>query len=395
MRVVGAFRAHAREVASVVIVVGVVVSAATRLMPRHGSDDVAAARRDGSCIITVDSLAEPLGEAKLAVDELAVPGALREKPPWSGWVELDLKRLPLQSTSEDVRAVAARIPNGLVVAVYNGADAPIALKLAVRLRPGRYTADRMVFSEEVRRVERLQSCMASREGSVEKPGMLPPRAGAVYRFIDPAAAALRAYQRTRQHVAAVRTLNSTQYRRISSALSECPWLLTRLQASSRKPSTDMTLRSAHRGLLIVRHALALVNNAAGLRKVNESLADSLTADLESLEQSLSECSVAVMNLVVSSGVVDGEDGTQKATVTVYNAGGRTVNSVRLWVTGPEGCRIVPADAAVFRTLAPRQTVTASFAILASSSAASRSFVSHLDYQMLSAPAHLAIPVTGL
>jgi hypothetical protein len=301
--------------------------------------------------------------------------------------------------------------------MYNASPSPADLRLAARLGPGRYTVDRLAFGpteaggaasatdatvNHSPTIERLQSVLMKANGMTEKPGLLPPGAGAVYRFVNHASVAAEAYRRAMQGVSRLTGAAASQRRKLTSALRECPWLLTQAQKLLTRSDPEPALKALHRGLLTVRHAMALCTNAAGLGRMRKDRAAAIAGDLADLETALTECSVATLDLVPSARErPDPSDpqGSCKVVVAVQNTGALTVRAVRLWATGTPGRVVEPGDAAVFDSLRPGQAASATYRVTAPSeptsesgtdagSGSSAKILGHLAYFRASAPAHL-------
>jgi len=313
-----------------------------------------------------------------------------DAPPWDGWVSFEGQRIGVETDNAGLRAVAARIPDGIAVAIYNPGPKPIAICLRTALMPGRFMAERLVFSADGKRVERLQSA----RGVSEKPGVIPPASGAVYRYVNPMAKASSAYRRAMAGIAALKSVRADQSRRLASALRECPWLLTQASSSIGGSNPSNALASIHRALLIVRHAEALCTNAVGLRRIPRAAGEKIAADLASLEEALAEASMTALDIVPSAQWHrDTNDPVGVCTVTVKarNAGCETVSSLRLWATGEDGCRVEPADAAVFDVLKPGQSAAATFKVTVTGDSSVEKLAGHVAYYRKSAPAHLRLP----
>jgi len=404
---VRALRAHAKEAASAGIVAAAVAASIARALPVRQDGVIQGAGEPMRSRVVVDSTAPPVERLTTAAQALFGQG--HTDAPWDGWVWLEGARLKAEADQDAVRVVAARIPHGIAVAVYNTSTAPADLRIAARLGPARYTVDRLVFEpaevsapDRLPNVERLQSVLIEAVGMAEKPGRLPPGAGAVYRFVNQASVASEAYRRAMRSISQVSGAAASQRRKLTTALRECPWLLTQVQTLLNEKDPEPALKALHRALLTVRHAMALCTNAAGLGRMGKSRAAAISGDLADLEAALTECSVASLNLVPSAREQVDPDyphGRSKVVVAVHNAGALTVRAVRLWATGTSGRVVEPGDAAVFDALGPGQAASATFRVMGpaedasesgsgTGAAASEAIVGHLAYFRASAPAHL-------
>lgn len=390
-----AMRAYAKEVASVGILLTVALAALLRDTPPD---------RDAPIIVPPAIHADVTVDSTSVVQDHTTPavGVLPEKPeaaPWHGWVWLDGPRLEAASDVPSLRLVAARIPDGVAVLLYNPSEAPIAIQLATRMPPGRYTIDRLMFSGASRQTERLQSCALEKTGDVRKPGVLPANSGVVYRYVDHVARAAGTYRRAMQQINRLRSTSPTPYRRLAGALRECPGLLSRAQTAVRASDPEPGLRALHRALLNVGHATALCRNATGTRQVNKEHGALIEQRLSDLETSLVESSIASLNLVPSASArvsPNESDAGVSVVVAVRNAGTRTVNGLRVWATGDKGLSVEPGEAAVFASLRPRESVTAEFRVKANPSDGRAlatddilgCLYGHVAYVRASSPAHL-------
>ncbi len=326
-------------------------------------------------------------------------------PPWDDWANLDAKRVASESSHERVRVVASRIPDGLAVGISNVADAPASLRLEVRLPRGMYTIERLVLGDAGPRVERLQSAAVDTGGSIKKPGYLGPGTCAVFRFVNHASRASNAYRRAAQQSRAYRVVSASSSARLVSALKECPWMLNRISKLLAGEGAGEALAPIHRAILGVRHAQAVCGNMAASGKAATAMRDRIAAELDELESSLGECSVAALGLVPSAYVSE-NDGSTQVRLSVRNSGGESVSAVKLWLTGPRGCAVEPSLQAVFDVLRPGQTATADFtASMAGEPRANGAdtgqgapaglkgaLCGHLSYFRGQAPAHVRIEV---
>lgn len=340
-----------------------------------------------------------------AVGDLGLPPQDDGVPQWSGWANLDTKRVTARSTHEAVRAVASRIPDGLAIGIGNTAEAPALLRLEVRLPAGRYTIDRLVYGPGHVHLERLQSSAPDGGGFIRKPGYLAPKSGAVYRFVNHASRASATYMRAAQQARAYASVSSRNSARLMAALRECPWMLTQAARLIARKNPGEALRPIHRALLGIRHAQAVCGNMTAPGEAAARLRSRIATELDALEASLGECSVAALGLVPSADVEAGE-GRTRIRLGVRNSGSQSISAVKLWLTGPRGCVVEPSLQAVFDTLRPGQTVTAEFTAKtpgasADTQASARrapgdrtdgDLCGHLSYFRDQAPAHVRIAV---
>lgn len=404
MLIPSALRAYAKEVASVVLLLTVAATGLLHDTPSKSDAPIILppAVHAGVTVDATSGLQDPTSPAISVLPEEP------ETAPWHAWVWLDGPRLRAESDVPGLRVVAARIPDGFAVLLYNPGEAPIAYQLATRMLAGRYTVDRLVFSGSSRQLERLQSIGLAKTGDAAKPGVLPANSGAVYRYVNHVSRASAAYRRAMQQIAGLRTTSPTQYRQLSGAVRECPGLLSRAQTDVKSSDPDLGLRSLHRALLTVGHATALCRNATGARRVNRERGALIEKHLSALEASLVESSIASLNLVPSASarLSADRDGEMAFVVAVRNAGTRTVNGLRIWATGDDGLSVEPGEAAVFSSLRPREAVTAEFRVKVSKSDGRvrspedvlGSLYGHVAYVRASSPAHLrfaaAMPPLG-
>lgn len=384
-----ASRTLVREVASAVLLAlaaSVVLLSTLRNSQQETSHELTVA---GPVLLRVDAAREAQGPHEQASVVLLGDAAGRGEAPWHGWVWLDGPRLEVETEGNAVRTVAARIPYGVAIAVYNPTESPLPLRLSVTLPGGRYVAERLVFSDGGRRLERLQCA----RGHSEKPGMLPPASGAVYRFTNPMARASAAYKRCMQRIFELRSARADQARKLAASLRECPWNLTRGSAALARSDPREALSYIHRALLTVRHAQALCSNGVGLRRIPRRSGEQIAAELDELEAALGEASVTALDLVPSATRQHSpEDAPNvwRVCVTVRNAGTESIAAIRLWATGSSDCKIEPVDAAVFDVLRPGQAASATFKATVEADGPC-DLAGHLAYVRKNAPAHVRLP----
>lgn len=401
------YRVGAAEIASALLVLAALGAVLVQGVRDTENDQAPAPAAPVSASITVDAAAAPVEQNGSAVEALGLAPADGAPEPWRGWVWLDGRRVPSECDAPEVRVLATRLREGVAVAVHNPGAAPALLRLNVRLQPGRYTIERLVFGTEIARnatIERLQCGALEARGVIRKSGYLEPGSGAVYKFVDYARLAGASYRRVAQRVQKYRAVNATQSRKLETALRECPWMITRAGALMSRKDATPALRYIHRGLLAVRHAQAVCANAGGSGQAARAGREQIADELVTLESALGECSVAALGLSPSASVEVGRSaGVPPATdavsvwVKVRNSGPATVSAVKLWVTGPGSMVVEPSDQAVFGTLRPGQTAQAEYKVRRRSGdepneAAWSGILGHLSYYRDQAPAHVRIAV---
>lgn len=386
-----AVRTRARELASVVLIAAVASAIAMRRGPLQNGNGVQSEAAPSHAHITVDATAAATPQ-ETPVAQTLFGENIPEPLPWEGWASLDGPVLPVTVEGAELRVAAARTAGGVTVAVVNPGAADARFQLAVRLGAGRYLVERLTVADGERASQWFQPIRGDAEKPGAKPGALPAGGTAVFSYINPivrASAAYRSLSRLLNTPPASRTAAS---QRLRSALRECPWHLTRAERLLTQADSTPALDHVHRALLVTRHALALCSNSVGLGRMPAEQGRRAAELLTEMEDALGYASAAALDLVPGvrrSAEADGDG--QTVTVSARNAGRLTVSGLRLWVTGPDGCRVEPVDAAVFDTLRPGQTATASFTVHGLDAASAGDLAGHVGYVRRNAPAHLRVP----
>ncbi|NLI00641.1 MAG: hypothetical protein GX446_14235 [Chthonomonadales bacterium] len=400
MRVHRTYRAGVAEMASALLVTVAIVTVGQQLLTPDDGEPSNQTAPAVSATILVDYEKAATAVTAGSLNDLRLSDSHADALPWQGWVSLDGKRVEATSDHEAVHVAASRIPDGVAVAVSNPGAGPALLRLHVRMPAGRYTIERLVFGPDGSRIERLQSNALNSAGAIQKPGYLPGGTGAVYRFVDYASAAARAYRRALQHARSYRSVNSRQSAIMVSALREWPWMLTQAQKLLIRDDAVEALKPIHRALLGVRHAQAVCGNTPASGPAARQILDRMSDELLALENALGECSVAALGLLPSatSGTAEGRVSVD---VRVRNSGSHTVSAVKLWVTGPHGSSVEPSLQAVFDSLRPGQAAMAAFTATSKGVGATdgegsaigpSDLQAHLSYIRDQAPAHVTIAV---
>jgi len=344
-----------------------------------------------SVSVTVDATRPTEAAAEIAGDEwwngIAPSTALVR----AGWLTLKGRILPFACDSDAVMVAAIRTHDGAAVGVHNRTPQPVSLRLGIILPQASYSAQRAVRSGDSITVEALQSVRTAKAAPAYKPGLIPAGGSVIYRFINPLVRAADAYRSASAEIAGLRSGHPTQYRRLKDAIKECPWLLTQAQKLASLPNPDPAVSHIHRALLCVRHAQALTTNGVGLGRIPRAAGQRIAGGLDELEDALGDASAAVLGLVATAALsIDAEPTATRyhVTVSLRNAGSKTIRAVRLWAAGDENTVVEPSDAAVFPTLHPGQTVTANFQVHLPEGAADFPIYGFVGYMAHGAPARL-------
>ncbi len=323
------------------------------------------------------------------------PPASGSEPVWANWITLAGARLnALTGDEATVPAYAQRQPDGFAVVIVNHSRAKVQIRLDTRLSSGVWNIERFTFSptesETLPRLERLQSVVRDAAGSEIKPGSLSPGQAAIYRYTHRSAQVASAYRAVKSRAERVRRGHPAVYRRLRPPLEECSAHVERILNGSAAKQRYANIRSIHRALLTVAHLLTLAKNAR-----QEDLpvpeADALLETLYRLEEMLAELSANSLDLVPAMAISASDPNQPQArqiTVSLRNAGQRSVSYVRIQVTATDNAAIRPDEPAMFQTLRPGQSVRATFTLKLSDYG--RGIVARIGYYTERAPAILRL-----
>jgi hypothetical protein len=325
------------------------------------------------------------------------PPASGSAPLWANWITLEGARLSVRTGDEPaIPAYALRQQNGFAVCVVNHSRAKVEIRLDTRLTRGVWNIERFSFSpsetETLPRLERLQSVVRDTTGSEIKPGWLSPGQVAIYRYTHRSAQVASAYREVQSWVDIVKKKRPAVYRRLKPPMDECSVHMTRILNGSAAKLRYTNIRSIHRALLTVAHLLTLTKNA---RQANLPIQDfdALLEALYRLEEILAELSANSLDLIPEM-AISASDPKQpdmrQITVSLRNAGQRSVSYVRIQVTAMDTAAIRPEEPAMFMKLNPGQSVRATFTLKLSEYG--RSIVARIGYYTERAPANLRLKV---
>ncbi|MEP6756315.1 MAG: hypothetical protein ABJA67_12495 [Chthonomonadales bacterium] len=159
---------------------------------------------------------------------------------------------------------------------------------------------------------------------------------------------------------------------------------------SRKAiSRPKLVQLTHRAIHFVDQSHALLRNNGNSNGVAGASSDALFQGFDRVNSTLSEISVACMNLVAGFDEEPLIIGTQsKFVVHVRNCGSHTVSSIMINLKGEEGTSISPKESALFGELSPGQTASAEFTVDLSNSEVKPKLSADVSYSTSHSPAHL-------
>jgi hypothetical protein len=367
-----------------------------RLTKPDGQEETSSPAPNSPVPIEIDGTqAQPQEGANLYTVCRLTPPASGSEPVWANWITLEGARLNvLNGAMSTVPAYALKQPDGFAVLIVNHSRAKVAVRLGARLTPGVWNIERFSSNpwetETWPRLERLQSVVRDTAGSEIKPGWLSPGQAAIYRYTHRSAQVASAYRAVKSQTERMKRGHPVVYRRLKPPLEECSAHVERILNGSAAKQRYANVRSIHRALLTVAHLLTLAKNAR-----QEDLpvheADALLEALYRLEEMLAELSANSLDLVPGM-TISAPDPKQpqerQITVSLRNAGQRSVSYVRIQVTATDNAAIHPDEPAMFQTLNPGQSVRATFQLKLSEYG--RGIVARIGYYTERAPASLRL-----
>ncbi|MCC6728963.1 MAG: hypothetical protein IT208_06445 [Chthonomonadales bacterium] len=318
-------------------------------------------------------------------------------PTWRRWESLDGDPVAASSTSPDVRVFACRTPVGVSLCVTNHGAARADLRLTVRVPAGAYTVERLGFGfgegETTPRAQRLQSVIVPSGGSVRKPGWLLPGTASIYRLVNRSAQCAASLRAAKGLVRQVLVERPREGRRLRSPMRDCEAHVAALFGKAAGADRRLALKHIHRALLYLAQAESMCRNGAGLGRLAPDDARALAGKLASLGSGLAEWSAACLGIAAGVEVEPaGEPGSsvRRVSVWVTNGGCAALSSVKMGAAGPRGCRVTPAEEAMFDALQPGQTARARFRVVLEDGAADPTIGADIAYFCAGTPAHLRL-----
>src|SRR5262249_39580053 len=188
-------------------------------------------------------------------------------------------------------------------------------------------------------IEGFNSLVSSSWQTIKKSGSLAPGAASIYRFTNCAARTYLTYRKVRMDLTALKAASPPAFRRIMVPLREC-WDHVGAVTSGGVRNKEAGLKHIHRALLTLAHAQSLARNFTSEGAAGSKTARPLSNDLDGLQKSLTSLSMVLLELVPGATVSapDSADPmVRQVTVSMANAGSRSVSFVRLGAAAPSGC----------------------------------------------------------
>jgi hypothetical protein len=293
--------------------------------------------------------------------------------PWERWVQLSGRRVHALSDTETVLVYAARFPSGVAVLISNLGDSKAAIKLSVRLERGIHTVTQHGFALEGTsgpdRSDRLESALLKGPATLGKPVWLLARTAAVICFRDVAQELGRAMSQARSAVRSSAADAPRATRLVSAPLSDAVREVDRIARDSGTASREQIVSRAEKASFALTQALTRCRNLRASGLLGGERGKAVGSALERLDLAISDTVAVALDLVPNASWTDpeGADTTVRTlSAELRNSGRRTLSMVKISVTAPVGCRVSPAEPAVFRALHPGETVRATFIVQPSS-----------------------------
>ena len=323
------------------------------------------------------------------------PPAAGGAPPWKEWVTFEGKRLRTTSSEPDVPAFAVRTPEGAALCVTNHTDGPAEVRVNGRLLRGVYTIERLtlrgVESDEIVGAQRLQGSILGDDGSIRKDGTVPAGGIVVYRWVNQTQQALNAFRGAKQRIKALKAGSGGEYRWLMVPFGECESNVAVISRGIRPSNKESVLKHVHRAILTAAHTDALCRNFTNQGRIDKQAGDALAARLNTLDEALSELSVAGLGLSPEITVEPaGAVGSCKVTVSVTNSGKRIINFVKIGALGNERLKVSPEELATFGSVRPGETARTVTNVRCSKAQDLCSLAAHIGYLAGKSPVRLRL-----
>lgn len=234
---------------------------------------------------------------------------------WTGW---DVgERLVCTSTNDSVRVAGVHLPRTWALALWNDGEQKAKVVLEGELPAGVYTVERLLLANggEITAVERRNGLHQRVAGRVSRTEWLAGRSGLVLRFVERTQAVEETLSQIRRSIWQSK-VSPGVLSRLAALLREMDSHWYQVRASLRKNDVRLAARGVHRMLFLASGVRVASSKYTGSVQVAERA--------ESLIDTLSELSSAILNVVVS---VRCEGDRLSAQVT--NAGTQIWNVLRL------------------------------------------------------------------
>jgi hypothetical protein len=316
---------------------------------------------------------------------------------WTRFAPLDGTRIAASSGAESLPAYGARIADGAAILLVNHGEEKAEFRLSVRLPRGVYAIERCGFDsqkpETLPQVERLESVILDKAGAISKPGWLNPRMASVYRFRNCSAQTQAACADVLNNVRAFMQSRPAAFRQLMIPLRECADHVGALSSGVTNANRYERLKHIHRALLTLAHAQSLCQNFQSEGRLSRQEESALETALDRLEEMLTDLSAGCLDLVPGLTVAPPDPIRPDArivTISLTNAGQKSVAFVRIGANAPTGCAVRPAEQALFNSIRPGETARATFTVTLDTDASERLITADIAYFAARAPAHLRL-----
>jgi hypothetical protein len=317
--------------------------------------------------------------------------------PWTRWVENSAGFLASRTAYENAPVVAVRTPTGVTLLVANRTEEPIKLRVAVKVGRGVHTLDSL--SCDPKMPNSCQVPVRSQARILGKPGFLAvtlecaPGKVAAVNVTNRIATAQAARRELGTAMMALKASYPAEDRRIRVPLNECDSHLGAVLSGIRPESAGMAIRHIQRSILTLAHAQMLCRNSMGLKRVSQQSGEPVRIALDKLDSAMAELSAATLGLTPNVAISNAQSETNPSrtlTISLVNQGSTPIESVRLGAASPPATKVQPSDEAVFTSLKPGQTVTATFTVQLGEMAATALLGGDIAFVAARVPARLRV-----
>lgn len=343
------------------------------------------------CAIRIDAFVtvpDSQGDVSTAC---GLSGAESGALPGLAWAPFDGARIQANSDSDLLPAYAAKIPDGIAICIVNHADERAAATISARLPRGVYTIERIGFEVGAATLpgnsERLEPVILGATATVTKPVWLLPHSVAVYRITNRSQQVNRGFRAVKSRFNALRAADPKGWKRMAAPMRECESNIAVIGRGISPAGRYDALRYVHRALLTLAHVQSICRN----HRSASVAAARMEVAVSRLEEGLAEMSAGCLILVPDLAISQPDDSRpdmREVTVSIANRGRQTLSVVKIGTTAPRGTQITPRDQAMFRSLGPGQTVSASFTVQSATGIVG--LIADIAYFAARVPAHLRL-----
>ncbi|HEV2474851.1 MAG TPA: hypothetical protein VGS41_19395 [Chthonomonadales bacterium] len=351
---------------------------------------------------------------------------------WMEWGHLASTRaaarlaLPRGTDRRSAGLYAVRFRSGLTVAVCNRSCALARARIRARLPAGIYLIQKLDFQGAAApqtapvaqsaspggslslapvEVSREGVCALPSRGTIVRACWLKSGQACLLRLTDESKEARLSLYSVRRDLHQLAICNPSPTRRLERMFAAAePYIDAIYPGYSR--GVDRQIGSIHRVLLVTAQTASLESNYVSRGVVSSVSGSRLRKSLQRFSEGLAETSAAILGLVsriqvaAAPGVRQAEtseyaggSNNSRVTISLSNLGSGSVDFVKIGLDSsklPHGVTCTPADSTYFGTLAPGQSVTASFLLRcpARVKVPGSRCVGDVCYFAGSAPAHL-------